>query len=109
MKFTGLDAGKYVLVEIQAPQGYAKNDTPVEVNISATLNADGTLKSYSISIAGKITETYTAVYNSQKEVTKVDKTGEVGEFNNYKLGTLPSTGGIGTYPERSPSPMRPIA
>ena len=97
MKFTGLDAGKYVLVETQAPQGYAKNDTPVDVNISATLNADGTLKSYSISIAGKITETYTAVYNSQKEVTKVDKTGEVGEFNNYKLGTLPSTGGIGTY------------
>ena len=97
MKFTGLDAGKYVLVETQAPQGYAKNDTPVDVNISATLNADGTLKSYSISIAGKITETYTVVYNSQKEVTRVDKTGEVGEFNNYKLGTLPSTGGIGTY------------
>ena len=45
----------------------------------------------------KIIEIYTAVYNSQKEVTKVDKTGEVGEFNNYKLGTLPSTGGIGTY------------
>ncbi|OLR56914.1 fimbrial protein [Hornefia porci] len=97
MHFSKLDAGKYVLVETEAPKGYVKNDTEVPVEISATLNANGTLASYSVKIDNKITSTYEGKYDGGTVVNTVDKTGDTALFNNYKPGGLPSTGGMGTY------------
>ena len=96
IRFKGIDAGKYVLVETQAPTGYAKNETVVPVVVSATLNDDGELTSYSVKINNTEAATYVATYEDHKVKTI---TGEYKplHFNNYKLGTLPSTGGIGTY------------
>ncbi len=97
MHFKGLDAGEYALIETKAPTGYALNDTPVDIEITAKLKADGTLESYSTKIGGVTTNTYKATYNGDKVVTKVDKTGDAAAFNNYKLPPLPSTGGMGVY------------
>lgn len=93
--FNRLDAGEYYLKEIQAPAGYKTDETKVPVSIKATLDADGKLSSYSITINGQNTTTYTADYT--KETTTVDKTGDTSLFNNYKAGVLPSTGGQGIY------------
>lgn len=97
MKFTGLDAGKYVLKETEAPKGYVLNDKEIPVEITATLNADGTLKSYTVTIDGKATTTYTGTYQGGTVTTKVEDNSASGIFQNVKPGGLPSTGGIGTY------------
>ena len=97
MYFKGFDAGEYVLIETKAPTGYALNDTPVDIEITAKLNADRTLNSYSTKIGGVTTNTYTATYEGEKVVKKIDKTGDAAAFNNYKLPPLPSTGGMGVY------------
>ena len=98
LKYTGLDAGTYTLVETAAPTGYSINAEPHTVVISAEYNEDGTLASYTVTIDGEATSTYTATYDSTtKEITTIDKTaiGAVG-ITNTKLINLPSTGGIGT-------------
>ena len=95
MTFKRLDAGEYYLKELQAPAGYKTDSTQVPVSIKAELNTDGTLKSYSITINGENTTTYTA--NNSGPETTVDMTGDTSLFNNYKAGALPSTGGSGIY------------
>ncbi len=97
MKFTGLDAGKYVLKESKAPKGYVLNDKEVPVEITATLNPDGTLGSYTVTINKKATTTYTGSYQGETVTTKIEDNSESGLFQNVKPGGLPSTGGIGTY------------
>ena len=64
--------------------------------ISATYNDDGTLNSYTIAIDGNPGSTYTATYNNGN-ITKIDGTSSTTEIVNTKMGTLPSTGGMGTY------------
>lgn len=97
LSFTGLDAGTYTLVETVAPKGYTLSTTEHKVVIVADYNINGTLKSYSITIDGAATSTYTATYDGGKtevsSITIVDKTTDI---NNTKLSELPSTGGIGT-------------
>ena len=95
IKFTKLDAGEYYLQELQAPTGYTTDSTKIDVVIAANLNADGTLASYTVTIAGKNTTTYTASY-AGTEITVTDDT-NTSLFNNYKAGLLPSTGGSGIY------------
>ena len=95
MKFTGLDAGEYYLMELKAPAGYKTNSTHIPVIIEATLNSDGTLASYSVTINGQNTTTYTGNYEGEEIV--IDNTGDTSLFNNYKAGVLPSTGGNGIY------------
>lgn len=96
IRFRGIDAGEYVLVETEAPAGYAKNETLVPVKISAELDTDGNLKSYTVTINGVEAGKYVATYEKD-EVKTTTGTYNPLHFNNYKLGTLPSTGGIGTY------------
>jgi fimbrial isopeptide formation D2 family protein/LPXTG-motif cell wall-anchored protein len=96
LNFNGLDAGTYTLVETQAPNGYALDATKHTVVISANYNGDGTLQSYSIAIDGTATSTYTATYANGK-ITNIDKTVQPTTIKNGKVGTLPSTGGIGTF------------
>ena len=98
LKFEGLDAGEYTLEEIEAPNGYTLDTTKHPVVISAEYNADGTLKSYSITIDGKATSTYTATYEGGT-IKSVDTSGgNITTFlKNTKIKALPSTGGMGTY------------
>ena len=96
IRFRGIDAGEYVLVETEAPAGYAKNETIVPVKISAELDAEGNLKSYTVTINGVEAGKYVATYENDVVKTTTGTYNPL-HFNNYKLGTLPSTGGIGTY------------
>lgn len=97
LSFTGLDAGTYTLVETKAPANYTLSTQTHKVVIAADYNTNGTLNSYSITIDGVATSTYTATYEGGKTevstITVVDKTTDI---NNTKLSSLPSTGGIGT-------------
>lgn len=101
LTFTGLDAGTYSLVEVEAPEGYSLDKTPHTVVISAVYYTEGELKgrlqSYTIKIDDKATSTYTATYKGPETIDKIDKT-SLGStaIKNTKIGTLPSTGGIGT-------------
>ena len=104
LSFTGLDAGKYVLVETEAPAGYSLDPKEHDVEITAEYYTKpeenkGKLKSYTIKIDNEATSTYTATYTSSEgtKVTTIDKTqlGVTG-IKNTKLAQLPSTGGIGT-------------
>lgn len=98
MEFTGLDAGNYILKETKAPSGYKLDETAHTVAITADYNADGTLKSYTVTIDGKATSTYAATYNGKGQIQSIEKTTEgTSTFKNTKIGELPSTGGIGTY------------
>ncbi|MCI8648376.1 MAG: isopeptide-forming domain-containing fimbrial protein [Firmicutes bacterium] len=93
LAFTGLDAGKYVLQETEAPEGYSLNDREIPVEITAVYNPDGTLKSYSIQVDKKNTSTYEATYDGGLTIKKTEVPTDI---QNTKLGALPSTGGIGT-------------
>lgn len=97
MNFTGLDAGTYKLKETKAPSGYTVNNTEHTVVIAPTYNANGTLASYTVTIDGQATSTYTASYTGDT-ITKIEPTTtETTYLKNSKLGNLPSTGGMGTY------------
>lgn len=67
----GLAAGTYYLVEVDAPEGYNKNDTPIE-----------------IVIAESATDADTTTYAAPVAFTR--------EFINNSGSELPATGGIGT-------------
>ena len=95
LTFTGLDCGTYELYEIAAPAKYSINDEVHEVVISATYNDDGTLATYTITIDGTATSTYTdTLAGEDKEIvkTQIGSTGIV----NTQLIALPGSGGIGT-------------
>ncbi|EGT3617481.1 isopeptide-forming domain-containing fimbrial protein, partial [Clostridium perfringens] len=97
LKFTGLATGEYSLVETKAPEGYALNNTPQKVKITATYNPDGTLNSYSIMINDQNTSTYTATYDGDGSITEINDDTKTSIIKNTKLSQLPSTGGMGTY------------
>jgi fimbrial isopeptide formation D2 family protein/LPXTG-motif cell wall-anchored protein len=100
MKITGLDAGEYVLKETKAPAGYKLDTTAVPVKISATLNEDGTLANYKITINGTNTNTYTATYDGGVKTVaaaNANADNKTSLFNDAKSGGLPSTGGAGIF------------
>ncbi|MGM8249106.1 isopeptide-forming domain-containing fimbrial protein [Clostridium perfringens] len=97
LKFTGLATGEYELVETKAPEGYALNNSPQKVKISAEYNENGTLKSYSITINDQNTSTYTSTYDGKGNIEKVEDVTNTSIIKNTKLSQLPSTGGMGTY------------
>lgn len=77
-KFQGLDSGTYYLHETEAPAGYNLLKEDVQVTITATYNADGTLASSSA----------TSTNNGQYQQTQ--------KIENKSGTELPSTGGMGT-------------
>lgn len=79
--FNGLQEGTYFLEEIEAPKGYNKLTKPVQVEINASYNENGTLDSTKSSDLSLNLDTGYA-----KDVYIANKAGAV----------LPSTGGIGT-------------
>jgi fimbrial isopeptide formation D2 family protein/LPXTG-motif cell wall-anchored protein len=115
MTITGLDAGKYQLIEVDAPDGYIKMQNAVDVEIQATVknvtykDEDGCtintteLESYKVIIGGKETANYT-ITNSKNVVKTSSSIGDSvvgtdassGKLKNTKGVELPSTGGIGT-------------
>ena len=99
LSFIGLDAGTYKLVETEAPVGYSLDTKPHTVVITANYYTEGELKgklkNYSITIDGEATSTYSATYEGETATVVVDQTGSTG-IKNTKIGSLPSTGGIGT-------------
>ena len=100
MKISGLDAGEYTLTETKAPAGYKLDTTAVPVKIEATLNTDGTLASYKITINGTNTNTYTATYNGDTKTVaaaNANADNKTSLFNDAKSGGLPSTGGAGIF------------
>jgi fimbrial isopeptide formation D2 family protein/LPXTG-motif cell wall-anchored protein len=96
--FNNLEVGSYTLKETSAPAGYIKDQTSHTVVVSAEYNEDTTLKSYTITIDGEATSTYTATTNSDNVTTYEAPNGGNQTFpiNNKKGTELPSTGGIGT-------------
>ncbi|TPF95720.1 hypothetical protein EP30_10350 [Bifidobacterium sp. UTCIF-39] len=80
IKFTGLAAGEYQLVEDQAPNGYNKLTDPISVTITATYNADGTLNTSNVAYS----------YGAEKG------TGTTITVKNNEGALLPGTGGMGT-------------
>lgn len=97
MEMKGLNAGTYYLKETKAPKPY-KLDTAVHtVVIAATLNDDGTLASYKVTI-DDVENTYSATYENEviNTVTPGSNNGTL-QIINTPLPTLPSTGSIGTY------------
>ncbi|OZG55401.1 cell surface protein [Bifidobacterium tissieri] len=80
IKFTGLAAGEYQLVEDQAPNGYNKLTDPISVTITATYNADGTLNTSNVAYS----------YGAEKG------TGTTITVKNNEGTLLPGTGGMGT-------------
>jgi len=120
--FEGLDATKYYLVELKAPDGWIKDPAVKEVEITATYeeiqggtyeDTDGVivkydaykvLKEYSIAIEGGATSTYTITNNKAEDADDAAATGatvgttgdKTTKLNNTKGTELPSTGGIGT-------------
>jgi len=126
LNFQGLDADKYYLVELKAPDGWIKDPTVREINITAHydeipagsyVDTDGVtvyygaykvLKDYTIAVEGRETSTYTITNNkstaegaNNSDVVATGATvGTTGDKSsklaNTKGTELPSTGGMGT-------------
>lgn len=121
-----IDAGVYYLVETSVGPNteYAKDTTPVRIAITPTLDNKGRMTSYTVEV-GKDAENMilvgnyskdwsaanpaaTTVLNTQKTInegsvkigettyTYTDNDSEAADIVNTKVGTLPSTGGMGT-------------
>lgn len=96
--FKGLKEGTYYLKETKAPSTYQITDNVYKIEIKAEYENDDTnkLKNYTVTITNQNdkNDSHTATYDSAEKAAKVEVLTMV---KNTKLGTLPSTGGMGTY------------
>jgi len=114
IRMEGLDAGKYLLEETRAPAGYIREQNPVRIEITATVEPrtyveDGCtietdeLVSYIVTVNGDTTANYTITNSADPAATSSNKgddvvglDGDKGKIKNTKGVELPSTGGTGT-------------
>ena len=93
---SGLEAGNYTLVEVEAPEGYSLPNFEFTFTITPELNADGTLKSVSFYYTADDNNNAANGYMTVEERTDVTAETFVLTVLNAKEGELPTTGGIGT-------------
>ena len=114
-----IDAGVYYLKETSVGPNteYAKDTTAIKIEITPTLDEKGRMTAYQVTVNDKIVvgnyvkdwsvdnPVATTVLNAQKTVntspstltyTYTDNDSEAADIVNTKVGTLPSTGGMGT-------------
>ena len=109
--FKGLDTGTYYMKETAAPGTYTLNEKNYQIVIAATLNDEGAMTSYSITINSQNPSTGdydvpegSAVYAGTPVISATDDTitntiiptVTAGEIVNTKIAQLPATGGTGT-------------
>ena len=93
----GLSFGTYYLKETKAPGNYTLNSHVFKLVIAAKeWNSDNTLKSWTIKIDDKTTNTFVAEHGTV-EINGDAKVITPTEIKNTKTAELPSTGGMGTY------------
>lgn len=94
----GLSFGTYYLKETKAPGDYTLNSHVFKIEIAAgEWNYDNTLKSWTITIDGKTTNTFVATSKTVEINGTTTKVINPTEIKNTKTAELPSTGGMGTY------------
>ena len=100
--FSGLDDEIYYLKEVKAPATYQLTDKVYKVEFKEFQYDGDKMTSYTVSVTevdkdGKaIGESANTVYTlSDGKTTVTNK--KITNIQNTKLGTLPSTGGMGTY------------
>lgn len=94
----GLSFGTYYLKETKAPGDYTLNSHVFKIEIAAgEWNSDNTLKSWTITIDGKTTNTFVATSKTVEINGTTTKVINPTEIKNTKTAELPSTGGMGTY------------
>lgn len=107
IEFTGLDDKVYYMKEIATPSSeYKLNNTVYKIEFKPTFSADGKMSEYTVTVTDLstnkvVSNTYTpdkngnAILKANSDGTTPTK--QITEIKNTKLGTLPSTGGMGTY------------
>lgn len=99
--FKGLEAGTYYLQETKAPKGYQLSDKIHKIVIEPTYENSNAkvgkkeLESYTITISDASKENDAGVNGTYGNTTT--EIAPLVNITNTKLGTLPSTGGMGTY------------
>ncbi len=126
IKFEGLDAGKYVMIESAAPTGYVRDTSEHTIEITANVTSHNVteyydqagnwyeeaatgrtaytydakeLDSYKVSFDGTDASSYTFVNESTNSTIKWSEAGSSeapASIKNTKGVELPSTGGVGT-------------
>lgn len=107
INFTGLDNKVYYMKEIKTPSSkYKLNNTVYKIEFIPTFISGGKMSEYTVTVTDLSTKTAVSnTYTTDKDGTAILKTNSEGvapikqitEIKNTKLGTLPSTGGMGTY------------
>lgn len=93
----GLSFGTYYMKETKAPGDYTLNSHVFKIVIAAgEWNSDNTLKSWTITVDDKTTNTFVAENGTVVINGKLEKINPT-EIKNTKTAELPSTGGMGTY------------
>lgn len=107
IEFTGLDDKVYYMKEIATPSSeYKLNNTVYKIEFTPTFIAGGKMSEYTVKVTDmkantEVSNTWTvdeegrAILKANKEGITPDK--NITKIQNTKLGTLPSTGGMGTY------------
>ena len=95
LTLTGLDGqDTYFIFETLAPVGYTLTNTPVEITGYTVVESQqqGVVDGVVVT-----TTTATVVIDDANDNTEATMANMLDDMKNTKLGTLPSTGGIGTY------------